>query len=382
MLKLPTEMIEQKLVYIGIGSNVGNRFQHIQSAIDSIHYEVGSIIEISCCYESPAIGFNGSDFINLCIGVRTFLPAELLLSKLLSIEDSNGRERFNDNNYHNRTIDLDLLLYDQDCISNDVLTVPHQRLEQRNFVLVPLSEIAGEVHHPKLNKSILKLRDECPSTLELKKQKKKLKNPLKKFNFSRYNFIAIEGNIGAGKTILTKMMANDFNAKILLERFAENPFLPKFYKDKDRFAFPLEMSFLADRFQQISEDIAQLDLFKDFIIADYEVYKSLIFSKITLSRDEFLLYRKLFYLVYKDIKRPDLYIFLNQDVDRLIENVKKRGREYESNLSKEYLKKINLGYLEFIKENSLKKVKIIDITGRDFVANRHDYLWLLSKIGE
>ena len=178
------------------------------------------------------------------------------------------------------------------------------------------------------------------------------------------------------------MMANDFNAKILLERFAENPFLPKFYKDKDRFAFPLEMSFLADRFQQISEDIAQLDLFKDFIIADYEVYKSLIFSKITLSRDEFLLYRKLFYLVYKDIKRPDLYIFLNQDVDRLIENVKKRGREYESNLSKEYLKKINLGYLKFIRENSLKKVKIIDITGRDFVANRHDYLWLLSKIGE
>jgi len=148
---------------------------------------------------------------------------------------------------------------------------------------------------------------------------------LKTFDFSAYNFIAIEGNIGAGKTSLTKMMARDFNAKTIFERFADNPFLPKFYEDAERFAFPLEMSFLADRFQQISEDLAQLDLFKDFIIADYEVFKSLIFSKVTLSEEEFLLYRKLFYLVYKDIKRPDLYVYLHQDVENLKDNIKKRG---------------------------------------------------------
>ena len=175
-------------------------------------------------------------------------------------------------------------------------------------------------------------------------------------------------------------MAQDFNAKSIFERFADNPFLPKFYSDSQRYAFPLEMSFLADRFQQISDDFAQLDLFKDFIISDYEVFKSLIFSKITLSEEEFLLYRKLFFLVYKDIKRPDLYIYLHQDIDKLQTNIKNRGRGYERNLSQEYLKKIHLGYLDFIKNNPPQKVKIIDISNRDFICNRHDYLWILSQI--
>src|SRR5690606_20921160 len=108
-----------------------------------------------------------------------------------------------------------------------------------------------------------------------------LKNPSKQFQFSNYNYIAIEGNIGAGKTSLTSMISQDFNAKLILERFAENPFLPKFYEDAKRYAFTLEMSFLADRYQQISDDLSQLDLFKDFIISDYDIFKSLIFSKIT-----------------------------------------------------------------------------------------------------
>jgi deoxyadenosine/deoxycytidine kinase len=137
---------------------------------------------------------------------------------------------------------------------------------------------------------------------------------------------------------------------------------------------------LADRFQQISEDLAQLDLFKDFIIADYDVFKSLIFSKITLSEDEFLLYRKLFYQVYKDIKRPDLYVYLHQDIDKLKANIKKRGRDYESQLDAAYLGKIYQGYSDFIKNNPQFKVKIIDITNRDFVEDRHDYLWLLDQI--
>ena len=192
--------------------------------------------------------------------------------------------------------------------------------------------------------------------------------------------IYIEGNIGAGKTSLTHMMAEDFNAKSIFERFADNPFLPKFYEDAERYAFTLEMSFLADRYQQISDDLAQLDLFKDFIIADYDVFKSLIFSKITLHKDEFLLYRKLFFQVYKDFKRPDLYVYLNQDIEKLQQNIKKRGRKYEKNLTLEYLDKIHTGYLEFIKNNPQSKVKIIDISARDFVDNRHDYLWLLEKI--
>src|SRR5690606_6706078 len=207
-----------------------------------------------------------------------------------------------------------------------------------------------------------------------------LKNPSKQFQFSSYNYMAIEGNIGAGKTSLASMIANDFNAKLILERFAENPFLPKFYEDSKRYAFTLEMSFLADRYQQISDDLSQYDLFKDFIISDYDIYKSLIFSKITLPEDEFNLYRKLFYLMYKDIAKPDLYVYLYQNTERLQANIRKRGREYEQNIANDYLEKINSGYLEFLKNQSELNVKIIDVSDKDFVENREDYFWVLGEI--
>ena len=168
----------------------------------------------------------------------------------------------------------------------------------------------------------------------------------------------------------------------MLERFADNAFLPKFYEDPQRYAFPLEMSFLADRYQQITDDLSQLDLFKDFVVSDYDVFKSLIFSKITLLEDEFVLYRKLFYLMYKDIAKPDLYVYLYQNTRRLQENIKKRGRDYEQNIEDNYLEKINSGYLEFLKNQTDIKVKIIDISDLDFVKNRVDYLWLLNQICE
>jgi deoxyadenosine/deoxycytidine kinase len=199
-----------------------------------------------------------------------------------------------------------------------------------------------------------------------------LKNPTKQYHFSDFNYIAIEGNIGAGKTSLATKIANDFNAKLILERFADNPFLPKFYQEPKRYAFTLEMSFLADRYQQISDDLSQLDLFKDFIVSDYDIYKSLIFSKITLPEDEFKLYRRLFYLMYKDIAKPERYIYLHQSTERLQENIKRRGRDYEQNIDSHYLEKINTGYLEFLKNQTELKVKIIDISGRDFIDNRDD----------
>ena len=375
-------MSTRKVIYIGLGSNVGDRLYYIQNAIDSIHYGIGSIVKISSCYENPAIGFEGDNFINLCIKVRTFLSAELVLAKLLEIEENNGRRRYNDGIYHPRTIDLDLLFYQNEVINNQMLIVPHPRLHKRLFVLKPMFDIAPSLFHPVLKQTINNLLELCDDESTISKLNIGLKNPLNTFNFSAYNFIAIEGNIGAGKTSLTKMMAEDFNAKCILERFADNPFLPKFYNDSERYAFALEMSFLADRFKQISDDFSQLDLFKDFIISDYDVFKSLIFSKITLSEDEFVLYRKLFFLIYNKIKRPDLYIYLHQDIENLLSNIKRRGREYESKLNEKYLNQIHLGYLDFIKNNPPSKVKIIDISDRNFIENRQDYLWLLNQIQE
>ena len=210
----------------------------------------------------------------------------------------------------------------------------------------------------------------------------KLESPISKNNFGNCNYIAIEGNIGAGKTTLAKRIADDFNAKTVLERFADNPFLPKFYEDQARYAFPLEMSFLADRYQQITDDLEQFDLFKDFIVADYHVFKSLIFSKITLAEEEFRLYSNLFEIMYRQIPKPDLYIYLYQNTERLLANIKKRGRDYEQHIEADYLEKINQGYLEYIKNQRDLNVLIIDASELDFVNQQSDYLSILNQISE
>ena len=140
------------------------------------------------------------------------------------------------------------------------------------------------------------------------------------------------------------------------------------------------MSFLADRYQQISDDLAQFDLFKDFIVADYHIFKSLIFAKVTLAEDEYRLYRNLFDIIYKEMPKPDLYIYLYQSTEKLLENIKQRGRTYEQEIPAEYLEKINSGYLDYIKSQKELNVLIIDVTDRDFLENQTDYIYILEEI--
>ncbi|RSK39845.1 2-amino-4-hydroxy-6-hydroxymethyldihydropteridine diphosphokinase [Mangrovimonas spongiae] len=373
-------MITTHNVYIALGSNKGDKLKHLQDAVDLIFEKLGRIEAIAKVYSTPALGFRGDDFFNSCLLLQTEYDAQTVINTLLEIEKRLGRERSSTSGYASRTIDLDVLFFDEEQIESELLVVPHPRLHERNFVLQPLLDIAAKFTHPKFNKTIMQLMVESPDDSVLEPANVWLKNPIKKYGLSKLNYIAIEGNIGAGKTSLATKISNDFNAKLILERFADNPFLPKFYEDQQRYAFTLEMSFLADRYQQISDDLSQLDLFRDFIVSDYDIYKSLIFSKITLPEDEFRLYRKLFYLMYKDIAKPELYIYLYQNTNRLQENIKKRGRDYEKNIENAYLEKINAGYLEFLKNQSELNVKMIDISDKDFVKHREDYLWLLREI--
>lgn len=373
-------MMKPTTYHIALGSNKGDKFKNLQNAIDAIHTKIGHIKLISKVYKSPAFGFESDDFLNCCLVLESDLQPEIVLRELLSIETALGRTRKKGEGYEARTIDLDIVFSEDEIIDTKTLQVPHPEMEKRRFVLLPLNDIASKIKHPKFNKEVSVLLEECEDESVLEPINIWLKNPSKAYNFSSYNYIAIEGNIGAGKTSLATKMAHDFNAKLILERFADNPFLPKFYEDAQRYAFTLEMSFLADRYQQISDDLSQLDLFKDFIVSDYDVFKSLIFSKITLAEDEFMLYRKLFNLMYKDLKKPELYVYLYQNTERLQENIKKRGRDYEQNIDNEYLEKINTGYLEFLKTQNDFNVKIIDISDRDFVENRTDYLWVLNEI--
>jgi 2-amino-4-hydroxy-6-hydroxymethyldihydropteridine diphosphokinase len=373
-------MEQFKKAYIALGTNRGDKFKNLQLAIDAIHLKIGSIEKISKVYKSPAFGFDGDDFFNACILVNTNLSASKLMKTLLSIEKSLGRQRDKKEEYESRIIDLDIIFFEDKVIDTKTLKIPHPEMHKRKFVLLPLNDIAPEVKHIKKNIDVSMLLDKCKDESDVEPLNIWLKNPSKGFSFSKYNYIAIEGNIGAGKTSLATRMSDEFNAKLILERFADNPFLPKFYKEPQRYAFTLEMSFLADRYQQISDDLSQLDLFKDFIISDYDVYKSLIFSKITLPEDEFKLYRKLFYQVYKDIAKPDLYVYLHQNTERLKQNIESRGRDFEQNINSDYLDKINSGYLEFLRNQTELNVKIIDISDKDFVKNRADYLSILEAI--
>jgi len=369
----------QNSAILSLGSNLGNRLQNLQQCIDYVNTNVATVIKTSGVYETPAWGFEGEAFYNCAILIHTTKTAQELLTGLQQAEQNGGRVRSANGEYVSRTIDIDIIAFNDDVISQLDLNIPHLLMRDRKFVLLPLKDVAPEWTHPILNLDITQLiagtDDASPCTLV-----HGLTQPLAVFNPKQFKYIAIEGNIGAGKTSLAAKISEDFNARLVPERFADNPFLPKFYKDQARYAFSLEMSFLADRYQQLTDDLAQFDLFSDFVVADYHIFKSLIFSKITLSDDEYQLYRRLFDIMYKDLPKPGLYIYLYQSTERLLQNIKKRGRSYEQDIEASYLDNINRGYLDFIKSVTGLNVLIVDITNRDFVNNQEDYLWLLNEI--
>ncbi len=197
---------------------------------------------------------------------------------------------------------------------------------------------------------------------------------------TRYNYIAIEGNIGAGKTSLATMISEQFNARLILEQFEENSFLPKFYKEPEKYAFPLEMSFMASRYQQLKEQLGTMDLFKSFTISDYFIVKSLIFARKNLPPDEFKLYTSFFNIIYQQLPKPDLLVYLYVDTERLQSNIKMRGRPYEQDIKDEYLNRIQAGYLEFIKQQKDLRILILDTNSLDFVNNHLDYQKILKVV--
>lgn len=372
-------MKSQNQVVLSLGTNQGNRLRNIENCIQLIHQEVGTVIKISKLYETPSWGFDSDAFYNCALVVHTFMSANTILTKILNIEKQLGRVRDMTLEYQSRIIDIDLIAFNEEIIDTEKLQVPHPLMQNRKFVLLPMLDLNLNWIHPILHKKVPELLEISPDE-SVCSMVQKLENPLDSIPLEQFNYIAFEGNIGAGKTTLTTKIAEDFNAKTVLERFADNPFLPKFYEDQNRYAFPLEMSFLADRYKQLSDDLAQFDLFKDFIVADYHIFKSLIFAKVTLQEDEFRLYKTLFDIVYREMPKPDLYIYLYQNTERLLANIKKRGRSYEQNIPADYLDKINSGYLDYIKSQTDLNVLIIDVSDRDFVENQEDYLYILEEI--
>ena len=196
----------------------------------------------------------------------------------------------------------------------------------------------------------------------------------------KYKYLVIEGNIGSGKTSLCRKLASDLNGKLILEEFADNPFLPKFYKDSEKNAFPLELFFMAERFQQLSNEKNINDLFSDVIISDYSFFKSRLFAQNNLKDDELNLFNRLYKIMFSTVKNPELLVYIHSDINRLQENIKERGREYEKNISDNYLKEIESIYFEYLRKQRDFPVLFIDVSNIDFIDNKKHYNEIIEEI--
>ena len=184
----------------------------------------------------------------------------------------------------------------------------------------------------------------------------------------QYHYIAIEGNIGAGKTTLAHLLAKKLNARLILEQFADNPFLPKFYENPKQFAFPLELFFMAERYKQLKDMVNKTDLFQSVTVSDYFFIKCLLFAKVNLPEEEFRLYQKLFDIMHQQLLMPDILIYLHSPVQKLQKNIKKRNRSYEQGIPDEYLFNIQETYTNYIKQHNIKTI-FIDAVNADFLSD-------------
>jgi deoxyadenosine/deoxycytidine kinase len=195
----------------------------------------------------------------------------------------------------------------------------------------------------------------------------------------RYRLVTIEGNIGAGKTSLAGMLAEKYNGSLILEQFADNPFLPAFYKNPKRNAFPLELFFLAERYQQMKE-VMMADLFRSAVFTDYLFIKSFLFASINLKNEELKLYSRLFQIIHSQLPEPDLLLYLHSPVEKLLQNISGRGRSYEQNISAAYLEQIQETYFEYFKSAIRMKIVVADVSTIDFVNRPKDFNALCSLL--
>ncbi|MEO8820245.1 MAG: deoxynucleoside kinase [Ginsengibacter sp.] len=195
----------------------------------------------------------------------------------------------------------------------------------------------------------------------------------------KYNFITIEGNIGAGKTTLAHLLSKHFNARLILEEFAENPFLPKFYENKQQYAFPLELFFMAERYKQLKDLLQTKDMFQNITISDYLFTKCLLFAKVNLPEQEFMLYQKLFDIINPQLIQPALLIYLHAPISKLKDNIKKRNRSYEQSIHSDYLFSLQKTYIEYIRQHQVKTL-FIDVSNADFLGNERHLRILLEAL--
>lgn len=342
------------VVFICLGGNIGKREVFLNIARNLIATKIGAIIKHSSIYETEAWGINSNKkYLNQVIKIITNLTAQKVIECCLEIEMSLGRTR-GKKKYADRTIDIDILFYNQVTIRTKKLIVPHPKIAERKFVLLPLLEIEPKLKHPVSNKTITDIYLDCGDNLEV------AKTNLTK-NKVDYSYICVEGNIGSGKSTLAVALSNKMKATYLPELFLENDLLPLFYKHPKKYAFLLEYSFLISRYNQLCKALKKS---KKCIVSDYSFYKCLWFAKMNLTKMDFLLFEKHFYALLETLPIPDVMIKLNTNTTSLVKNIKIRSREFESAISESYLNKINKSYAQGFK--NLANVLVIEINIEDY----------------
>ena len=329
-----------------LGSNLGFRIAQLELAKSQIERQVGSITKQSAYYETAPWGSQSKfNHINQCVILETKLSAKALLKQLLKIEVSLGRIRGIEKN-SDRLMDIDILFFNDAVFQTNELELPHPRLHLRHFVLKPLLDICPNWKHPVLNKTIKSLYKSCNDKLAVVAITPK---PI---------FVCIEGNIGSGKSTLASALAKELQAHFLPELFEKNALLPLFYKDKQTFGFPLEYSFLIQRFQQLHDYFLNPNA---ITISDYSIYKCLLFAKLNLPKKEYAFYTKHFKAILKQLPQPDIIILLQTSTQHLKTNIKNRGRVYEKNMATNYLDSISSIYKSHLNKVFKGSCLVIDV---------------------
>ncbi|MEM1041718.1 MAG: 2-amino-4-hydroxy-6-hydroxymethyldihydropteridine diphosphokinase [Bacteroidota bacterium] len=381
-------MRDEARVFVGLGANLGDRAAQLRTAIRVLAAEpevrAGAVSPV---YESKAHTLGSGEpqppYLNAVAELRTTLEPDLLLALFERIERSAGRDRSGDAaRWAARPLDLDLLLYDDRVIRTEALAVPHPRLAERRFVLHPLADLAPDLVVPVLDAPVRQLLEDCPDAGSIRRTAHRLAPSLadtEPLLPEALRYVAVEGVIGAGKTSLARLLAERTGARLVLEEFEENPFLPDFYRDAVRWAFHTQLAFLASRFRQ-QKALGAGDLFHHATVADYTFDKDRIFAHITLSGDELQLYETLYGLMETATPQPDLVVYLQSSVDRLMENIAQRGRDYEKDMDRDYIAELSGAYDQYFKHYTRGPLLIIDGTTMDFVNDPDDFERLVRQI--
>ncbi len=328
-------------LYLLLGSNVGDREEWLRAGRQGIAQRIGEISKVSDIFETAAWGATGqAAFLNQAVRVRVAEDADpqAILSSIHAIEAEAGRERRE--KWEARTLDIDVLLLGEVEYAADNLRIPHPELPNRRFALTPLAQIAPHVHHPLYRsnvrtQTILDLLQVCADPLPVTIYKEVAAS------LPTRNYTAIEGVIGAGKTTLATRLAARSGTEPTLEEFSDNPFLPRFYADPERYALPAELHFLADRHRQLKRAMRMPGT---GLTSDYTFHKCLLFAEVTLSAEDFRLFERIYALAEPQIPRPSRIIYLHADVPRLQARIRARGRSYEQSIPDDYLFRLTKAY--------------------------------------